>query len=348
MNANSVATFVGLDYAENVVQVVVVDPAGQILGARRCPNDQAAIVGYGQRFGPVAGAAIEACCGAAALTDVLVQEYGWAVQMAHPGFVQRMKRNPDKTDYSDAHVLADLRRVGYVPQVWLAPPAVRELRRLVRYRQSLVDQGRAIKLRVRALLREHRLKVPAEIQRVWTRRGRTWLAHLSQAETVLPETSRWILTQHLGDLAFGAARQAASAARLRRVVEPDSLVLKLLEQPGVGLVTACVLRAEIGSFERFRTGKQLAHFCGLSPQNVSSGERQADAGLVRGGNPLLKATLVELAHRLAVCVPQWKAFRARLLAAGKPRCVIAAAIANRWVRKLYYAMSAAEAASPAA
>ena len=81
MNVSRVSTLVGLDYAENVVQVVVVSPAGQVLGARRCPNDQAAIVAYGQRFGPVAGAAIEACGGAAALTDVLVQEYGWPVQL---------------------------------------------------------------------------------------------------------------------------------------------------------------------------------------------------------------------------------------------------------------------------
>ncbi len=52
MNADSVATFVGRDYAENVVPVVVVSPAGRVLGARRCPNAQAAIVAYGRRFGP--------------------------------------------------------------------------------------------------------------------------------------------------------------------------------------------------------------------------------------------------------------------------------------------------------
>jgi len=43
------------------------------------------------------------------------------------------------------------------------------------------------------------------------------------------------------------------------------------------------IRAEIGRFDRFRTGKQMARFCGLSPHNASSGARQADAGLIRAG-----------------------------------------------------------------
>ena len=59
-----------------------------------------------------------------------------------------MKQTPDKTDWGDARVLADLIRVGYLPKVWLAPEDVRQLRALVRYRQQLVAQRRAIKLRI--------------------------------------------------------------------------------------------------------------------------------------------------------------------------------------------------------
>ncbi len=57
-------------------------------------------------------------------------------------------------------MLADLVRVGYLPRVWLAPEDVRQLRTLVRYRQQLVDQRRAVKLRVTALLREARIDGP--------------------------------------------------------------------------------------------------------------------------------------------------------------------------------------------
>ena len=60
-----------------------------------------------------------------------------------------MKQNPDKTDCQDAHLVADLERVGYLPRVWLAPHYIRELRHVVRYRLQLTDQRRATKLRVR-------------------------------------------------------------------------------------------------------------------------------------------------------------------------------------------------------
>ena len=82
-----------------------------------------------------------------------------------------MKQNPDKTDFGDARLLADLLRVGYLPKVWLAPERLRRLRRLVRYRQQLVDQRRNIKLRIRALLRENRLRAPTGMS-AWTKR---WL-----------------------------------------------------------------------------------------------------------------------------------------------------------------------------
>jgi len=125
---NSVAVFVGLDYAQNPVRVCFMDGAGQALCNRNVANSAEAIIALAERFGPVRSAAIEACCGAADLADELVERGGWTVHMAHPGFVARMKQNPDKTDYSDAQVVADLERVGYLPRVWIAPKALRELR----------------------------------------------------------------------------------------------------------------------------------------------------------------------------------------------------------------------------
>jgi transposase len=86
-----------------------------------------------------------------------------------------------------------------------------------------------------------------------------------------------------------------------------------------------------------RNGKQLARFCGLSPRNASSGQRQAGAGLVTAGNPELRAALVELAHRLIRYEPRWSQLAAGLKARGKPGGVTAA-VANRWVRWLHHEM----------
>jgi len=152
-----VPVFVGLDYHQQSVQVCVMKASGEVVANRRCPNDWRAIDRVVRAHGERVQAAIEARNGAADLADELVQEAGWSVDLAHPGYVSRIKQSPDKTDFSDAQLLADLERVGYLPRVWHAPPRVRELRRLVRYRQQLVSQRRNTKLRIRALLRDHRL-----------------------------------------------------------------------------------------------------------------------------------------------------------------------------------------------
>ena len=144
----TVPLFVGLDYSQHAVQICVLDPAGKVLGNRAVPDDADAIAQVAQRFGTVRGAALEACTGAADLAEELADRFAWPVHLAHPGFVSRMKQSPDKTDFSDARVLADLERVGYLPRIWIAPKALRELRTLVRDRQQLAAQRRNLKLQM--------------------------------------------------------------------------------------------------------------------------------------------------------------------------------------------------------
>ena len=125
---------------------------------------------------------------------------------------------------------------------------------------------------------------------------------------------------------------------LSKVAADDALVGKLMTYNGIGLITAVMLRAEIGRFDRFATGKQLSRFIGLSPRNVSSGKRMADAGMIKAGNALLRATVIEAAQRLIHYDPRWQALSARLLNKGKPRNVVVAAVANRWIRWLFHQM----------
>ncbi len=113
--------YVGLDYAQSGVQVCVLGLGGSMRLNRLLPNDARVIRRRVEAIGRVRNVAIESCCGAADLAEELVEDFGWLVQMAHPGFVRRMAQNPDKSDFTDARLLADLVRVGYLPRVWLAP-----------------------------------------------------------------------------------------------------------------------------------------------------------------------------------------------------------------------------------
>jgi transposase len=331
-----VKVFVGLDYHQDPVQLCVMDEHGAVLLNRSVCNDAKVIRRVAERFGRVESAALEACCGAANLAQELV-DAGWSVNLAHPGFVARMKQNPDKTDFADARLLADLVRVGYLPQVWLAPERLRRLRRLVRYRQQQVDQRRNVKLRIRALLRENRLRPPQGVS-AWTKAYFAWLEH----DAALEDEDRWMMDRHLEMLSLLNQGVNEVEGELRRWAEGDAVVQKLFTFDGVGLVTAMTLRAEIGRFDRFRNGKQLSRFCGVTPRNASSGQRQADAGLIRAGNPDLRRVLIQLAHRLVFRLKgRWSALAGKLQHQGKKTNVVIAAIANRWVRWLHHQMQPA-------
>lgn len=330
----SLPVYVGLDYHQDSVQVCVLDEQGQTLLNRSLENDAKSICRAVGRRGRVRRAGIEACCGAANLAEDLIRTGDWPVQLAHPGYVARLKQSPDKTDFSDARLLADLSRVGYLPKVWLAPEDLRRLRRLVRHRQQLVAARRDVKLRIRALLRENRLRAAG--LNAWTK---AWLGWVAAVELV--EDDRWLMDQHLAELKHLSAQIKAVEQRLIERTANDPVIEHLLTLAGVGLVTAVTLRAEVGRFDRFQTGKQLARFCGVTPRNASSGQRQADAGLIRAGNPGLRTVLVELAHRLVrQRRGRWSKLAYRLLNQGKPRNVVVAAVANRWVRWLYHEMQA--------
>lgn len=329
---SSVPVFVGLDYHQDSIQVCVVDRAGRQLINQRVASDVAAVQRLATRHGRPRGVAVEACCGAANLAHELRDAHGLPVELAHPGYVSRLKRSPDKTDFSDAQLLADLMRVNYLPKVWLAPDYIRQLRHLSRHRQQLVNRRRDVKLRIRALLRDNRLK--CEHANAWTK---AWLGWLLQ-EAALAESDRWIMHDHVAELKSLNERMRTVEKRIVQFTANDPVIGKLLSLEGVGLVTALTLRAEVGCFERFQRAKQLARFCSVSPRNASSGNRQADAGLIKAGNPLLRAVLIELAHRLIRREGPWSKKAYALLRRGKQKNIVVAAIANRWTRWLHHEM----------
>jgi transposase len=323
--------YLGIDYHDRFLQVCLMDRTGKRLVHRRCDNAVTALAAL-----PPAGvrvhASLEACNGAADLAGELVDVLGWSVHLAHPSYVHRLKQSPDKTDWSDAQLLADLLRVGYLPRAWLPPQPIRELRRLVRHRQALVDQRRAVKLRIDALLRDHRVQ-RCRLSR-WTRLWRQWTLNHPK----LGPTSAWLMQQHWQHHDQLTEQIKAAEQRLRQQTADDPVVQQLQQTKGIGLVIASVLRAEVGRFDRFGNGKQLSRFCGLSPANASSGNRQADAGLITAANRPLRSVLIEAAWLLIRHNRRWRKLSQQLLRRGKPPCVMIAAVANRWIRSLYHSM----------
>ena len=336
----TVTRFVGLDYHQDSIQVCVMNQEGEILVNRKTGNDAQKVENIiretalqdSKEVAVTAKISIEACTGAANLSEELMLNTGRDVRLAHPGIVNRMKQNPDKSDKTDAYILADLIRIGYLPKVWLAPKEIRQLRTLVRYRAQKRKERTKTKLRLRSILREVRKKAPVGVN-AWTIPWMNWLRTLE-----LDEVNTFVRDEHLEDLERLNQKIKDVEKQLRFITKDDVVMKKLMSLEGIGFITAVTMRAEIARFDRFNSGKQLSRYCGVTPRNASSGTRQADAGLVQAGNSELRIVLIQAAQRLVNSSDTWREFVERLRAKGKPRNVIVAAVANRWLRRLYHEM----------
>ena len=327
-----VPVYVGLDYHDEKIRVCVMTAEGDVLVNRNVENNPGAVRDLVRSHGGlVREAALEACCGAADFATQLIELTEWRVRLAHPSAVNRLKQGPDKTDQKDAWHLANLLRVGYLPEVWLADEATRQLRRLVRHRSGLIAHRKDIKLRIGALLREERIVNTADAN-PWTKAWLEWLKGVKAGEQ-----TRWVLDQELRRLAQADKDVAEVEQRMEQATQGDAVVEKLKEQPGIGSITAVTMRAVIGRFNRFRTGKQLSRYCGVTPCNSSSGKRESDSGLIEAGSDILRQLLIQLAKRLPRHEPHWKELHAKLRTT-KGANVASAAIANRWLRRLYRQM----------
>lgn len=329
---DSVSHFVGLDYHQNSLQVCVMDRRARVKLNRRCGNDLASLLGVLGEAGAVGVIAIEACEGAADLGEALGEAGDWSVHLAHPLYVSKLRGSPDKSDCSDARLLADLARVGYLPRVWLAPKSIRQLRQLVGHRQRLAEDRRALKLRVGAVLRNERVKIAG------TRWSVKWIEAVRSC-AALSETASWLIEELLDELGYVMRKLARAEARLRRVTRGDAMIARLQTLEGIGEVTAWTLRAAIGRFERFKSAKQLCRYCGLTPRNTASGERQTQGGLVDVVDRRLRALLIQAAQRLVRTEPRWRTLAEHLMRRGKPRNVAVAAVANRWMRTVHHRMT---------
>src|SRR5579862_5284084 len=151
---------VGIDLHRRRTVLVTMQPDGTVVGKpRRILNDPARLKAAVSSAGSAPRVVLEATYGWYWAVDAL-QEAGAEVHLAHPLGVKMFTLRRVKNDALDARDLADLLRMGRLAESWLAPPAVRELRELVRHRHSLVQLRTGLRCQVHAVLAKCGIEVP--------------------------------------------------------------------------------------------------------------------------------------------------------------------------------------------
>lgn len=279
--------YVGMDVHRKRSQVAVLDDAGVQQRNRNVPNDPAKLVPILGALAPGTPVAFEAAYGWGWLVDLL-EELELEPHLVHPSRCKAIASARLKNDKVDAATLAQLLRADLLPEAWIAPQQVRDLRALLRHRASLVRMGTACKNRVHAVLADRGI---SEDQLLWTGPGRAWLADLE-----LPATPRGIIQDCCGLLDALATPIARLEREIYALAKPDPRVQALMTLPGVGRLTAMTLVAEIGDIGRFPTARKLCAWAGLTPTVRNSDRKVRHGHITKQGSPWVRGILQEAAQ----------------------------------------------------
>lgn len=195
-----------------------------------------------------------------------------------------------KTDKKDAKHLAKLLRGDNLPEAWIPPEDIQELRDLVRHRRFLGEQTSRLKSKIKHDLLKHGHfleKNPAD-----TKKGHAWARKLD-----IPEVSSCLTLLDALEQEIDSSQEKIEAEANKR---NDVKIIASI--PGIAEYTALGIYAEVGDFSRFPRPESLASYAGLSIQEDQSGDRQRKGNITKDGNTLLLTLLVEAVHNhVRVC-----------------------------------------------
>ena len=200
--------------------------------------------------------AFEAAFGWGWLAELL-EDYGFEAHLVHPLRCKAIASARLKNDKVDAAILAQLLRADLLPEAWIAPHPVRQLRALLRHRAGLVRLRTQLQNRIHAVVADFGYDRSGSYL---SGPGRGWLAELD-----LPATSREIITDCLAVIDALAVLIDRIDGELHQHAKADPRVKVLRTLPGVGEFTALVMLAEIGDITRFASARKLASWAGLTP-----------------------------------------------------------------------------------
>jgi transposase len=251
------SVYVGIDVHRKRSEVAVINAKGEVLANRNVPNGAEPILKVIGGLPPGTPAAFEAAYGTTWLVELL-EDYGFAPHLVHSSRCKAIASARLKNDKVDAAILAQLLRADLLPEAWIAPPAIRQLRALLRHRVALVRLRTRLRNRIHAIVADYGHDRPAG--EYWSGPGRAWLASLQ-----LPAVSRELVGDDLGLIDALQGRIDRLDGEIRQRARSDPRVKVLTPLPGIGPFTALVILAEAGDVSRFASARQLASWAGLTP-----------------------------------------------------------------------------------
>jgi transposase len=333
----------GMDVHVRNSYLHVKDEAGDVMRHGRCRNTTMDLAKFldpleqvaRQRGEPIY-AVLESTTNSRAIQRLLTQ-YGEAAgidltaEVLDARKIRIIAESVCKCDRLDAKVLCELARSNLkLPVCYMPDDEEFALREHLRARNDLVRMRTMLKNRVHAVL--HRRGILAPVATLFTKAGRAYLAQLS-----LETAGREILDRFLAMMDEIDRTITASTVSMRELMrsprwaKPAAL---LQTMPGIGLITAMTILAELGNLDRFRSRAAVANYAGLVPICRSSNDKRYSGGITHRGSKHLRAALGEAAWSAMPRVPAYRAMFERI-AQKKNKLVAITAVARRMLEDAF-------------
>ena len=322
--------YIGMDVHIRNSYLHITDENGQVFDQGRCGNTFLELREYLEDLeGESVRVCLESTTNSRAVRQLVLrcgQDVGAdvTVDVLHARKLRIIAESVTKCDRLDAQVINELARSNFkLPVCYMPDDEEFALREHLRARSDLVGIRTMLKNRIHAVLHRRGILTPAKLD-LFTRAGRLFL---DQAD--LDEAGRTILTRYLSEMDHidasieESTQSLKELARRPRWSKPAAL---LQTMPGIGLITALTILAELGDLRRFHRRAAVANYAGLVPVIRQSDEAGYSGGITRRGSNHLRRVLTEAAWVAVGRVPSYAALFDRVSRRrGRQRAIIGVA-----------------------
>ena len=254
--------------------------------------------------------------------------------VAHPGKVRQIAEARVKTDKEDIKRLLTLLIADVVPEVWVPPMHVRELRSLVSFRWRISKQITMSKNRLHSVIQSANLNPPKG--KILADKNLSWwdqqeFSELTDFQVQLDQQIVEQLETHKASI----DQQLAIMSNAKPWA--DDIVF-LMQIPGFGIIFSMIVLSAIGDISRFERPKKLVGYAGLGAGVHDSGEKHQEKSITKEGRKELRWAMVEVAWGAVRSDPYWKAQYNRLTKSKHPNKAIVA-IARRLLVAVWYILT---------
>jgi transposase len=308
----NVIHYIGLDVHKKTISYCMKTADGRIVREGRLPATRPVLRGWAEDLREPWCGAMEATLFSAWIYDTL-KPYAQRLVMGHPARMKAITAGKKKSDTIDARTIADLLRCDLLPTCYVLPPEMRDLRRLLRYRNKVVQQSVRMQNRMAGLLMESGTTfVKTKLH------GKKYFSELMKSLEEVPESVKDLLRMSRGSMEMFESTQKQIVKRLLSEHALQQRVERLLSIRGVGPITALTWALEVSDPHRFSSIGDAVSYCGLTAAFRSSAGKEQRGPISKQRNAWLQTVLIEAAKLAPRWNPQLATLHARQLELGHP------------------------------